>query len=112
MADIDLLVQLKKELLNDSNPPAMDLAFDPYDLVAVELIFVQAEALVEEHVGHYREKYRPQFDDPGLFDNFVAEHKRKIHERIRHMVDNARQQLRQLGYDFEEFDSSENDPVN
>lgn len=112
MGDADLLAQLENELHNDPNPPVMDIAFDPFDLLEIELIIVKAEALVDGHVQSYREKYRPRFEDPSLFDDFIVRHKTKVRDQIRHMVEDAREHVRKLGYDPEEFDPSGGGLVN
>lgn len=110
--DMKLLVQLRRDLRNDANPPVLDLAFDPYDRVAIELIFVRAEALVEDQFERYRAKYQPRLTQPALFDEFLAKQKIKIHDHISQMVEQARARAVKAGYKFEEFDSTEGGLVN
>jgi hypothetical protein len=112
MSDVDLLALVRKEINDNPNPPVLDIAFDPFDKLAVELLYVQAEALIENHLEPYREKYRSQFEDPSLFDEIVTYHKTRINDQIRQLVADCREQAKEMGYDCTEYDSSENGFVN
>lgn len=102
MSDIELLQQIRAEL-KATDPPVIDLVFDPFNVIEVEFLFLQAEKAVENYLEPYRLKYRDQFQDPTAFDHFVNGHRDKIRGRLEKLVVQARAQAQEMGYSDEDY---------
>lgn len=104
MSDVDLILQLQKELKADPNPPVLDVAFDPLDPIEIEMVLHEADFAIDGCLERYEDRYRPQFSDPTVYDNFVLEHKQKIRQIVRDAVAEAQEKIKALGYDAEPRD--------
>ncbi len=101
MSDVDLILQLQRELNEDPNPPILDIVIDPLDPVEIEMVMHEADFAIDGCIDRYRDRYLPQFKDPQVFENFVLEHKQKIRTIVHAAVEEAREKIRELGYDAE-----------
>ena len=73
---------------------------DLLDPVSVEMLFFEADHLIDTQREGCAVRYRSQFQNPALFDAFVYEYRIRIRSRIKTEIDKAKTVFTSLGYDM------------
>jgi|SRR5208337_1933553 len=93
MSDFDLILVIHEEIKADPNRPVLDQKLDPLDDVAVELLYLEADHLVDSYMEQYRSKYSSQFEKLERFDDLVAEYRKMLRCQVRKFVELSREFL-------------------
>jgi hypothetical protein len=101
MSDVELILQIQKEIQDDPNPASLTQELDPLDPVAIELMLLESDNAIEVYMAGYRAKYRGLFEAPEVFDNFVLEQQTKARKSIKEGLLEVQQKLAELGYGTE-----------
>jgi len=106
MSDFDLILAINTEIKNDPKSPVFDQKFDPLDEIAVEIVLLEADHLVDSYMEQYRIRYRDKFTDPAKYDALEEEYRLKLRSGIRESVAFAREAIK----DYYVPDPSEDEP--
>lgn len=99
MTDPELIWQIQKAINADiAAQPILAQEIDPLDPVAVELLLYESDFAIDGYMQKYRDKYRPMFQSPEVFDNFVLEQQKKARLMLKDAILAAMRELGRLGF--------------
>jgi len=90
VTDGELILQLRKAILDDPEKPIIDQKFNPTDEIAVALVLYEVDFAVDKYMEKYR-SYREKFSDPSVFDDFVLMYQQKARKDVRQVISEAQQ---------------------
>jgi hypothetical protein len=99
VTDPELIWQIQKDINADAAAqPILSQEIDPLDPVAVELLLYESDFAIDGYMQKFRDKYRPMFQSPDVFDNFVLEQQKKARLMLKDTILAAMRELGRLGY--------------
>jgi len=90
MSDFDLILRISEEIKADQNKPVLEQQINPLDEVAVALLYLEADNLVETYMQQYRAKYADQFERPERFDALVVECQKTMRRGVAKFIELTR----------------------
>jgi hypothetical protein len=99
VTDPELIWQIQGEIKVDTLAhPTLTQEIDPLDPVAVELLLLESDFVIDGYMQKFRDKYRPVFQSPDVFDSFVLEQQKKARHTLKSLILAAQRKLGQLGF--------------
>lgn len=99
MSDVDLILQLQKEISLDPEPATLTMTIDVFDPVAVEIFLLESDAAVEVYMTKWRRRFREQFENPVVYDNYVLAMQANARKTIHEGIAETQQTMTLLGMD-------------
>lgn len=93
VSDFDLILQINREIKDDRNRPRLEQEIDFSDDVAVELLYLEADHLIDSYMDRFRAKYASQFEKPERFDGLVGVYRKQMRWQVRKYVELTRELL-------------------